>query len=262
MIERFRPEEEAAARARYASQLHGAGVRRTRPAYTDEREYAWEAEATPEYDDYEYAEEAAEGEIDTHGEVEAKPSRRGKRITRIVAVLLSLGILAAAIIAVINFVNGPAIGTTSNELAKKQAAMAPKPEMAELTGKQITLKYPGIFDQVGNQAQNASEYDNYYLSSKGEAARGIAVAVVALPSNNIMDDSSYKFRTMKADQYRSSTEKIAGETVVIMTKLDNTEQTLFWAHKGKSLNLSITSTSPRDNLTEFMNAIKPTVRWR
>lgn len=248
MIERFRPEEHVPARARYASTLHGG-------------ELETGAVTVGEVLDRAQAREKLVDEREA-GTPAGKRRRGAAHWAGWVSALVVMGVLVGvAIIAVLKFLNGPVEAKPDAQtLNQMKASVVPTPVTQVLAGQTVEFSYPGVFDQV--RKMQDTTLDSYYIASKSEPGRTIAVAVVALPSNRIDDDSGYKFRLLHKESYKESREKLGGEEVVIMTKNDNTEQTLFWPHKGKSLNISITSTAPRDKVSEFMNVIKPTIRWR
>jgi hypothetical protein len=69
-------------------------------------------------------------------------------------------------------------------------------------------------------------------------------------------------RTIHPELYAASTIKRGAEQIVVMTKKDHTEVTAFWVHGDRDLNIALTSTDPKDNLTEFMDTIIPSIRWK
>lgn len=83
-----------------------------------------------------------------------------------------------------------------------------------------------------------------------------------LESNQYQDDASYKFRMIHPDQYKVRLGTIMGENIAVMNKVDNTESTLFWAHEGKLITVSVVSTSPKDKVQELMAAIEAKLRWK
>jgi hypothetical protein len=150
----------------------------------------------------------------------------------------------------------------SDPLEAARASTAPKPELNLLGGRDIELKYPSVFDTVGDQKNGAAIGDSYFLSSKGTSPRTMTVAVLKLDSNRLDDDSGYKWRSINTKEYKVVPVKLGQGTAALATKLDGTEATLFWAYKGKDLNLAITSADPHDKVSDMMQLVMPTVRWK
>jgi hypothetical protein len=161
----------------------------------------------------------------------------------------------------LKFVNGPVTAKAmADPLEKAREAAQPTPATNVVQGKQIYFKYPSSFDTVGDQ-HSENGLDSFMIGSKSSSQRTIAAAVVPLSSGLLDDDSSYKYRTIHPDLYTPRELRLGGEKAIVMTKADKTEVTLFWPHKGKDLNLSITSTDPKDNIPDIMQQIIPTFRW-
>ncbi len=180
-------------------------------------------------------------------------------LTTLVLVGAAFGLI---IVLLLRFVDGPVESTQA--LSKLQASTAPKSttKLNQLAGIAVELSYPAIFDGLSQLKNDAQAVEQYNLSSKRDYSRGIAVSVRSLPSGNLNDDSSYRFRLNSTADYRETKEILGGEPIAVMNKLDRSEQTLFWAHGDKVLTLAITATNPRDDVSALMSAIKPTIRWR
>lgn len=162
----------------------------------------------------------------------------------------------------LKFIDGPAVGTAEvNGLATARAAAAPTPATPNLlSGLAFEFSYPGIFDTVGNVKTDSRATEQYNIGSKADYSRTIAVSVKPLTSYD--DDSSYRFRQLKKDDYKETNDKMGSDPVILMTKLDRQEQTLFWMHQGQEVTISITTNNPKDDVGEFMKQIKSTLRWR
>jgi hypothetical protein len=67
---------------------------------------------------------------------------------------------------------------------------------------------------------------------------------------------------MHPTDYKESADRSGTETLAIMTKTNGREQTLFWAHKGKLLTISATSSDPNDDMAAIISTIKGNLKWR
>lgn len=206
--------------------------------------------------------EPERGILDTADEAKA-PARRGSRTAWTVSMIV-MGLLVGGVaVVMLKFVNGPVSATAAVATPTPAARVASAKTGSNLLGGEyFEMTYPGVFDQVGQQKKDTVALEQYMLSSKGDPRRSVAISVRTLESNNLGDDSSYKLRLIHPQDYKLSQEKMAGETVAVMLKTDNTEATLFWAHQGKVLAISATTSNPSDSVEEYIKAIKPTVRWR
>lgn len=168
------------------------------------------------------------------------------------------------IVAMLKYLVFPVEGVvTANGLKAAREAVAPKPEVPnELGGLYVEFKYPGMFDSLSQIKTDANALEQYNITSRADYRRGIAVHVRDLPNGRLADDSSYRFRQLKADQYRLSELKMHGEPAVRASKLDKQEATLFWAHKGRLVTIAVTAMDPDDDVEAILKTISDTLRWR
>jgi lipopolysaccharide export LptBFGC system permease protein LptF len=200
--------------------------------------------------------------VETEAAPDEAEKRPGSRFAWLVALAVVGALIGLVIVVFMKFVNGPVSATATTTLAEVKATAAPKPTTNQLAGLYFDMVYPGIFDQVGRLQNDTHSLEQYNISSKKDYRRTMAVSVRDLEANLLDNDSSYKFRKINPKDYKEHTDKLGGEPVAVMAKLDNTEVTLFWPHQGKILTISITSSNPNDVLADFMTAVEPTLRWR
>ena len=204
---------------------------------------------------------------DFHGapgdETNAPPEpRRRRHWLRYVIILVLVGaVIGFVLVALIKLLNDPVVSAGTTAVVAQTPAPA-TPSLNTLTGLTIEMNYPSSFDEVARVSNTSSAIEQYVISSKAEYRRSIAVTVFPLPTNKVDDDASYKYRLINPDLYTLTTAKVGSEAVSLMTKSDHTERTLFWAHGGKLLIVSITSTASGDNVNDFMSVVMPTIRWR
>lgn len=192
-----------------------------------------------------------------------KPSKWGPRVAWTLSMTAIGAIVGVVIVLGMKFIDGPVEATQSGPtLAKAQAAATPAPESALLGGLTFELSYPGVFDQVGTVKNGPHAIEQYNIGSKASYSRLIAVSVMDLPSNNPEDDSSFRYRQTTPQTYTSGNLTVHGEPAAMFTKNDRTERTFFWAHKGRLLTVSITSSDPHDDIEAYMALIVKTARWK
>lgn len=186
----------------------------------------------------------------------------GARVAWVLAMSSIGAAIGGVIILGIKFIDSPVEGSTTKTVLSAQASASPTPGINQLTGMYIELMYPGVFDQVGPVKNDAQALEQFNMGSKQDSARMIAVSVRNLPENSLNEESGYRYRTLRPAEYVPKTDKIRGETVTIMMKRDKTEATLFWPRGNKVAIVSITSTSPKDDVSAFMAVIQKDIRWR
>lgn len=192
-----------------------------------------------------------------------KTERQGSRTAFILSMVI-MGLLVGGVaVVMLKFLNGPVSAGATVSTPTPQARMAAaKTGSSVLSGEFFEMTYPGVFDQVGRPQKDAVALEQYMLSSKGDPRRTIAIGVRPLSSNNLNDDSNYRIRLIHPQDYKVRQEKLAGENVTVMLRNDNTEVTFFWAHLGKVLTISATTSNPTDSVEDYIKAIEPTLRWR
>jgi hypothetical protein len=172
-------------------------------------------------------------------------------------------IIGLVIVGFLKFVNGPVTASAKPDpLADARKKIEPTPDMRILSGREVELRYQSMFDAVGTQQQATGEHDQYYISSKANPARSLALTVSAQKSAKLEDDSGYKWRLSEKAQYKASPTNLGLGKAMLFSKVDNTEATLFWSNGSKELALSLTSTDPHDNPAAMMQQIMPTIRWK
>jgi hypothetical protein len=208
--------------------------------------------------------QAPEGPEEAEDEREDRASTVGRWVATVLSAAAIGVFVGAGIVAMLKFVNGPVSAKAiADPLEAARESSQPTPDTNIFQGKQIYLKYPSSFDQVGENRQvgGAVKYDSFMLSAKSNSQNTVALSVVPLDASSLDNDSSYRYRSMHPELYTSKQYTLGGEKAVAMTKNDKTEVTLFWPHAGMDLNLSITSTDPHVSPIDTMNKIMPTVRW-
>ncbi len=172
-------------------------------------------------------------------------------------------VIGFASVGYLKYVDGPVESKPDKSLSLARKSVSPTPQPPNMFGGlTIEFQYPAVFDMVGQVKTDSQALEQYTIGSKADYSRGISVNVRPLPSGLLEDDSSYRFRQTNTAEYRLAADKIAGEPVAIFSKLDKREQTLFWAHDGREVIVSLTSGNPKDDLTGIMNGIKTSLRWR
>lgn len=265
MIERYDPRAEAQQMARYyaryADQFHGSA-----PAALDEA-LAGGSSLEAELTDGGELMEPAEVEMAAEASGEADQSRRSRKAhwAAWTAAMVTMGVvLGLVIVGILKFVNDPAEAVTKS-LAKEQASTSPtpyKPPTNLLGGVNVNLSYPGVFDQINQAKNSAHALEQYMLSSKGNYRHTIGVEVNPLPAGGLSEDADYRVRLLHAQDYHEAQEHMGDDLVSVMTKVDKSEQTMFWVHGDKVLSVAITSTDPHDDIPAFLATIKASVRWR
>jgi hypothetical protein len=225
-------DDELRRRVRHAAELHGVST----------REVAAEIEHDPDLDDGTREDDEALDQYEAADTEAGVPKSRGwgRRVAWLISLVVVGGMVGAAIVFMMKFLNGPVEAQAIN----------------------ILMTYPGEFDQVSRVKTDQQSLEQYNLGSKSNFRHMIAVDV--RPLNGVMsDDASYRIRQIHPEDYKQSVDVIGGEPVALMTKTNGQEVTLFWAHGGKYLlTVSLTTSDTRDNLQNWMKIIKTSLRWR
>ncbi len=132
----------------------------------------------------------------------------------------------------------------------------------KLSGLKIEFEYPTAFDTVSQVKNDPLAVEQYNISSQKSYERSITVNVRPLPSGQLDEDSSYRFRALNTAEYRPKVEQVSGTPAVVMAKMGDGEQTLFWPSQGHVVTISVTSSHPQDDVVAIMNTVRSTLRWR
>ncbi len=183
------------------------------------------------------------------------------RYTSLVAVGAMLGF---TIIGTMKFVNDPVVAKGTS-LGAATASVAPAPGTAQtsvLQGLNFQFSYSSMFDQVAQQKSGANFIEQYMLSSKVTTAHQVAVGLENFKGSSLNDLSDWELRKNQPNVYTERLDKSGSDPIGIMTKSDKTEQSMFWIHGDKVLEISVTTSDPKDNVESIMTVIKGSLKWR
>lgn len=153
---------------------------------------------------------------------------------------------------------GPSANSGVQQVAK---SIKPTPAaVPTLLGLDFLFSYPAVFNNVQNMPASGVTAEQYMIGSSADYHRSISVLVDNF--GDLPHDPSYLYRSKDTTDYAPENVKVEGEPAVIMVKHDGTEQTLFWAHGSHVITISVDSNNGTDNLTNYMNVIQPSLRWR
>ncbi len=174
---------------------------------------------------------------------------------------IALGIIISGGMFLYKLVDSPSVaGAAMVDPSKADKIAAPHPRF--LQGIEVQFNYPEQFDLLSHIAPNTNATEQYNLGNSSKPLQGVAIGVHRLESGKLEDDPNYRIRILDKAKYSSNNEQLQNESVAVLTKLDRTEKTLFWSHKGKLLIIAISTNNPNDDLPAMLNLIKPTIRWR
>jgi hypothetical protein len=202
-------------------------------------------------------------DLHRQGEIaSAGPKKRPKKwIGRIIGLIFVGGIVGIGIVSLLKFANDPVTGSVVESKLNKD--IAPKPIAdGTLNGLYVTLKYPGVFNQVSQVKSDSTAYEQYNLGSSSSYRRTITVDIRPSQSGQPHDDSSYRLRQIQSTNYSPSSRVVNGETVSVMTKADGSEISWFWPHSGKMLIVAVTTTEPGDHVGSFSDQVMNSVVWK
>jgi hypothetical protein len=135
------------------------------------------------------------------------------------------------------------------------------PKTLDLNGRFITFKYSSMYQSVKQDAGGIS-LENYYLTANTNYDKHLAVAVYSLRDTNLESFSPYNVRLVQPDLYKRAETVVAGNSVIIFTKSDGSEQTVFVTRGDKVASLSFTTTGTYDDLASEVAAILQTFSWK
>jgi hypothetical protein len=199
---------------------------------------------------------------EVHRPIEPKPPRRRRpRWVGFVMVMAFVGtVLGVLVVLGLKYADGPAVGDIHTLATPTPSpSVVPGQTMQLLDGTYYSLKYPSVFDTVAHKPDDHIFADQYNISSQRDYHRLLTVSVHHF-DYSYDEDSDYRSRLIKG--YQTFKSQSAGEEVYEMVNPGGGERTIFWPHKGWMLELSVTSTSSRDDLADMIAKIKPTIRWK
>lgn len=225
----------------HAAELHGVPVKEVIDTVLDEDE------EDEDFDDEDSLDDAPKRHV-------------GAWITTLViGCLFGLGIVFLIHWAEESDTSGPA--TTTVQAAEQSLEPTPTPAaLPSITSKYITFSYPSLFNTVREEQNIPNSEERYIIESTADYRREIAVEVEG-NTPTVGDDSGYQYRTLNPSLYQPEDTKVDGEPAVIMVGTDGTERTLYWAHAGSVVIISLTDTTGADNLAAFMDTIVGSLRW-
>ena len=209
-------------------------------------------------------ENAATYAADLHrqGEVETATKVKRKRpwIGRMVGLSFVGVLVGAAIIGVMRLANDPVSGAVSVSQLKASISPTPFPP-GHIGGLYFSMSYPGVYNQVSQIKTDSMALEQYRIGSSASYRRTLTISVRDMQNGRLIDDSSYRLRQIQSSTYTQTTRAMGSETAEVMTKVDASEVTFFWMHRGKLLIVSVTTSEPGDHATQFADMMLSSVRW-
>ena len=135
------------------------------------------------------------------------------------------------------------------------------PKSLDLNGRYFTFKYSSMYQLVKQDAGGIS-LENYYLTANTNYEKHLAVAVYSLRDTNLESFSPYNVRVVQPNLYKRTENVVAGNPVIMFTKSDGSEQTVFVTRQDKVASLSFTTTGTYDDLASEVAAILQTFSWK
>ena len=221
---------------KHASQLHGVPVEEVVNTILDEDDEADE-------DEYE--------------------NGRGAKRVGLWVTLVVVGIMfGVGIIFLMRFTNGSdQTGPSAQagiQAVQKSAQPTPVPDPS-YSGTYVTFMYPSTFNNVKMQPPTGIWAEQFTINSTTNFDREIAVSVENIAT--AQTDSGYMYRNMTPALYHAEKTTVMNEPAVVMVKADNTERTLYWAHGGKLVVVSITDTNAGEDIVSYVSLVTSTLRW-
>lgn len=219
-------------------------------------------------DDREWYDDDQEWNEDEHGaatgEEEEKPRSWPRTVARYTACVVVGVILGFGIIGAMKFVNDPVVA--KGTALGATASVAPAPGTAHtsaLQGLNFSFSYSGMFDQVAQVKSGSQMIEQYNLTSKASTAHQVAVGLESIkPGGGLDDISDWSLRKNRSSEYSPRLEKSGSDIIGIMAKNDKTEESMFWIHGNKVLEVSVTTTDPKDDVDAILTVIKGSMKWR
>lgn len=141
------------------------------------------------------------------------------------------------------------------------------PKQIDFKGQSFDLKYPDVFRSSPLEPVRPPFLEHYEFLNRQPTTWDLAIAIESLPSGEIGDDGSYRFRQVNAQRFTQNIESIAGNQIYIMTDTQASNgfaKAGFFLHDGKLASVSLIGGSANDAKTmeQDFHTILASWQWK
>lgn len=196
--------------------------------------------------------------------------KKWKKIATFVFLVIIIGVVV-----MILQLKGPGVGVIKQGLSQTSSSNTQTiVEKIRYEGRYLSFAYLSSYAPVKDRKANidaaktenqSSFLESVFLTSySAVSSKKLAVSVEGLPSGNLEDNSSFKFRTVSPKLYTQSMVDINGGKAILFTRDgDVREQGVFLQHNDLSVAVVISSSSVSlDTMREELIAVVKSIAWK
>ncbi len=180
-----------------------------------------------------------------------------KRSILIIVIILLVGIVAWLVMWMLQ----PSKGTVTLHSTSNSSQTSPTYTSKILDGTYLTFSYSSKYT-VKNEGAKNNDLEVYRLSADTHYNKQILASVSNLPDGKLTSDSAYIYRKLHTDLYTPRVIQVANLSVDVWVKNDGTEQTVMIPHGDKVATFAFLTASSIDNLSQEVDALLSTFRWK
>lgn len=174
-------------------------------------------------------------------------------------------VLVAAIAIVIRIVSAPVTGHNTKVDVSLSKKKSPSTHQVDTSPSTVANSYYKLDLPVGYHVQANGQTPEGILSNQIVTKPGalgsliINIAVKTLPEGGIDNDSSYRLRTQRTDQYSMESQTYAGQVVKVSNDKQSAAVAAFWVHGGYMATIGISSSLDNpgaDDNADELSALK------
>lgn len=195
-------------------------------------------------------------------ETPTKQRRPAKRLSIILISLLAFILVALAAYRLYLYLNGPAI-VTSSHTSQQVVDTSPAPRK-NLQGKYFSVSYQQEFSNLADTLeQNSVALEQYQLvdSTPGKIVK-VVITIKSGANAVIADDSSYRHRRDRPDDYTAEQTNQAGAVHHYFYGLTTPESTVFMNNGSQTAIIAVTTSNSQVDTKAILHELVSTFSWR
>ncbi len=198
----------------------------------------------------------------------AREPKKGKTIAKrvVFGVAAFVAVLGVLVMAYFIFLGSSSVqGKVKPVEVRENTAIKSQPKNLALRGQHFSMSYASTYASQDTSVRTTSALESYSYVASTVYDKRMAVAIQKLPSGGLLEESSYKMRTIYPDKYAERKIKIGdGSEAKVMTKKtdgSNFEAVIFVENKNLLATIALVVTGGNDDLNKEIDAIAKSFKW-
>ncbi|HEX7259456.1 MAG TPA: hypothetical protein VF272_00820 [Candidatus Saccharimonadia bacterium] len=199
--------------------------------------------------------------------VPGKPKTPKSYIKRIIfGIAVFVVVVGLLVMAYFIFLGNSSVkGEVKTVPIRENTDLSSRSKQLSLKGQYFSMNYAPVYATQDTQVRTNNVFESFSYVASTVYDKRMAVAIQKQPTGGIMEESSYKMRTIYTDKYTERKTKTGdGLSAIVMTKKTdgtNKESVLFISNNSLLATIALVVTGGDDDLEKEIDKIAASFKW-